>query len=301
MNGYPSLRVVAAGLGMTEKSKRWSPCPMCGEKESRKQHQFPLLLNEDTWHCVLCKNGGDALALVAAQDYGLLYPKGRMYYAAVDRVYALAGETPPPSRPTSAEVERPAPRRIDPTPALGCAVPLHLAQSSRLAYWLESRAIPPTAPGFWLERFTAPWWPNARAFPVVIPAYDGRGHLQSLHGLAVDDEAPRKTTWPKGAEARELLFADDKAVAWMQGKGPEPGRLLVAEGGTDYLSAAARAAPDTYVLAVCSGSARALALLPSLQSATVVVATDNDETGDRYAREVAQALQPYPVHRWKAA
>jgi 5S rRNA maturation endonuclease (ribonuclease M5) len=79
-----------------------------------------------------------------------------------------------------------------------------------------------------------------------------------------------------------------------------PGRVVIAEGITDYLAAAqfaSRDGPGTAVLGGISGSFGALAQTAIPETATVYAWTDPDEAGDRYAAEIARALSGRDVRR----
>lgn len=235
-----------------------------------------------------CGAGGDAYTLVS-YALGL---NGRCDGKAFVRILRwLEGDDVLQQEPVEDE---PLPR-IDPAPALAMAVPLSKVREPRLLAWLARRQIPSSAPAGWLPSFEAPWWPMGYAgnWPVVIPACTGRGDVLSMHGIAIDVDAPTKTRWPKGASSRELLFADRSTRSWLSGKSAPPDRLLIVEGATDYLTAA----PQMPTLGYFSGSAAALRTVPITSGTRVYCGVDADEKGDMYENEIANALAPHPVRR----
>jgi hypothetical protein len=259
----------------------------------------PLIIDERLgWHCVLCQVGGDALALAGALGPARTHrPRGADFHATVAWLQerGLTRAEPIPI------VERP-PQRIDPTPALRQAVPLSsLSGDQELAEWLALRRIPPTAPAGWLPRFRAEWWPSAKHFPVVLPACTGAGKVESLHGLSVAcrERRQRKTTWPRGAESRELLFAAAATRQWLSGQAPPPRLVILCEGATDYLTAAGLLGDQAAVLGFVSGSAGALRLVKLVlpPSATVIAIMDPDEQGERYEEQIVNALFPHPIRQ----
>ncbi len=186
------------------------------------------------------------------------------------------------------------PRRIDPAAALASARSVRDVNDPRLIAWLAARRLPQTIPAGWLPNFRATWWTGSRTWPLVIPACTGTGKVESLHGIAVE-AAPHKTTWPLGAESRELLFAAPKTRAWLQGKAKAPRDVIVVEGASDFLTANVVFEGDA-VLGITSGGASALSLVPRVRGQRWYVATDPDEAGRMYARKVAEAVYPHPVY-----
>ena len=288
-------RTVARDLGLQHAAKRWGPCPLCRRARSKHDRRLPVIVSAREWRCMICKEGGDAVALVSASRYGTTRPVGRLYPEVAAYLEALAGIGPPLE-------EQEAPERIDPWPALRSATPLADARDEALGEWLLERGIERTAPAGWLPKFSAPWWPGFSAnWPVVLPACSGAGEVQSMHGVAISDAAPQKTCWPRGASSRELLFADRHARAWLRGEGARPRRVLFVEGATDYLSASTRVEKDTLVFGVFSGAFRALRL-QKWDGIDCVILTDADAAGDRYATLIAKGVAPQPCLRvdWDA-
>lgn len=285
-------RVPFSRLGLERHGKRWGPCPACGaERDGRRG----VLLDKDTgWWCTKCRTGGDALDLVSYRLLGIPAresgPRFRDVLAWFDASITLAPEPAPPPKPQRAPVSSVA-------ALLKLAVPP--TEHGPASSFLRSRGIAPdTAPcGVLPDTAGAPFWPAhfSRNWPLVVPAYTARGVLAGLHGRAIGP-APRKSTWPKGIASAGLVFADPvHARPWLRG-GPAPLRLLIVEGITDYLAAASTC--DMPVLGYESGSLSAIEQIRDWPI-RVIIATDNDEAGDRYARQIASAL-PRRVRAYRA-
>lgn len=111
---------------------------------------------------------------------------------------------------------------------------------------------------------------------------------------------PRKTTWPRECSAAGLLFADAGGYALLRGE-PRHSQFLVVEGVTDLLRASI-VAPKVPcgVLGFASGGASALGEVRWPRDAVVGIATDADETGERYAAEALRAMPIRPRRiRWE--
>jgi len=159
------------------------------------------------------------------------------------------------------------------------------------------------------------WWPagRARAWRLLVPAFDARGVLTSLHARAVkpvvndQGETMPRQLWPgsrKGTryDALGLFFADAIALAMMRGEVVEGLRtLLICEGLTDWLAAAAwcrvQGRDDVAVLGGVAGSFPALAELSVPEGVRVFAAVDADPAGDRYFAQIHHALPVAGVQR----
>lgn len=101
-----------------------------------------------------------------------------------------------------------------------------------------------------------------------------------------------KTLWPAGVSCDRLLFADPGGVNVLRQAPGARRQTLVVEGLTDTLRAATVAAQvPCAVLGFTSGGAKALGDVRWPKGAEVGIATDDDEPGERYADEVADALR----------
>lgn len=166
---------------------------------------------------------------------------------------------------------------------------------ARLAALDAARILPPGDRCAWPE-----WWPAswARSWRLAVPLYAPGGELVGCQARAVDG-AERKTTNPKGVSITGAFFADAGGLEVLRGAYRGAG-VAVVEGLTDFLAAAQLAAGleagrRPAVLGVVAGSPSALAGVRPPAPCRLVVITDNDDTGERYFREVTAAL---PAARW---
>lgn len=139
---------------------------------------------------------------------------------------------------------------------------------------------------------------------LVLPVHDARGALRSLRFRAV---APQriKSLPPTGFRLSGLVMADPLALALLRGQRadeeglPWDGRVVVCEGETDFWTLAAR--PTRFdrvqverrtfaVFGIVSGSWTPDIAARIPDGARVLIATDLDEAGDRYAETVRASL-----------
>lgn len=277
-------------LGITRGRKRWGPCPACGESGGRGRR--PLRVTKDVWWCAHCHQGGgwpDAVGFHLG--LGKPSPGDRLAWR---RIYSFMGG----AQPVQWEEQEVTPERVDVRPALRTSTPLASVQDPTVASFLSLRRIPSSAPagvlggGFWCD----PWWPRgwSRRWPLVVPAFNSRGELMSMHARAVDPGVEPKSMWPRGASAGGLLFLDPQHTRpWLQGRGPEPDIILITEGLTDYLTAATYAP----TIGIEAGSHSALRLIEFSPTQRIFMATHQDTAGFEYERKVVDACYPAEVRR----
>jgi len=163
------------------------------------------------------------------------------------------------------------------------------------------------------------WWPKGRArtFRLVVRAYEADGTFASLTARAVPEyngggvkvrDPKRKLAWPKLGRgvARGLLLADPGGVALLRGEAPaDLESVWIVEGPTCLLRGALLAAAGRRrraVLGAVYGSGfRALGKVKWPEGVQVYAATDEDGTGEGYAREIVRALRPRTVRRLSLA
>lgn len=174
-----------------------------------------------------------------------------------------------------------------------------------LHHWLTDRDQKSPTYG----RFTGRHLPQiTRGYQVgvVVVDLDGQERRIWLRGVTPELNQPRLTKEERAAgkkdppskiapipgSTRGLVMATPNVVVWLQGKSACPKRLLIVEGETDFM--AARAAwgllPDLGIVGIRAGS-----WLPEHgkkipADCLVLIGTDNDEPGDRYARLIEQTL-----------
>lgn len=138
------------------------------------------------------------------------------------------------------------------------------------------------------------WWPSSwcRSWRLVVPLYDARGELAALQARAIDGSEAPKTRNPMGAGVTSgTFFANREGLELLRGAYSGPSGVFV-EGLTDFLAATALLSAlepqkRPAVLAVIAGSAKAAGQIVTTRR--FVVMTDNDETGEKYFRELEAA------------
>lgn len=182
--------------------------------------------------------------------------------------------------------------------------------------YLEDRALQPSLLGqldlarVLPSRYPWPsWLPKTvpGIYRLMVPVFDATGDLRSLRFRAVAAVRGPKAFPPKGFALTGLVMADSLALALLRGQRvdddgmPWDGRVVIAEGETDFWSLAGnparhrRAIEDRRswaVFGVVAGSwtGTIAARIPS--GAQVVVWTDLDAAGDRYAEIIRASLAP---------
>jgi len=328
---------VAEALGLDGDPRRGFACPACRE-ERRDRTRFAIGLRRDGagWRCHRCGEGGDAIDLVAWHLGGARFRDlGAEDRGRVRAWFGTATSDVPVPRLSSPAVvavaSRPPREEVDALwstslPLVSC-LPGGSAPDARAARFLRGRGLLDLADAIAdadLARLTPlpggmacpTWWPAGRLalWRLVVRAWHVGGEPVSLHARAVEDrpttrdgEPMPKQLWPGSRngsryDAGGLFFADPPAARLLRGDGAGIGRVLICEGLTDWLSAAAwcrrNALADVAVLGGVSGSFPALAQVrwPD-QPVDIVVAVDHDAAGDRYVEQIRAALPGRSLRR----
>ncbi len=313
------IQTVLAALGLSDGARREGSgtkirCPWHGERtpSCNVQIRDGVLLA----HCHACNEGGDVFSLLAAVRG--LDPK-RDFREVSAEAARLAGLEPgvflaPTPRPAPAPRPRPP---LDEVAALWAAA-APVSADPATAAWLTGRGLDPAAVDL---RGLARALPSAAVLPrwaryqgsrpsplpwttlgyrLLLPVYDAEGTLTSLRARRIEGsgEGDPKTAPPSGYAAGGLVMLDPLARLVLQTGGwpwTSPRRLLlVAEGEPDFLTWATQGGTGVLVDAVVglggSGAwTRTLAeRIPN--GSTVVIWTDADDAGDRYAEMIAASL-----------
>jgi hypothetical protein len=138
---------------------------------------------------------------------------------------------------------------------------------------------------------------------LVVPVFDPNGHLRSIRATRVIESNTPKRIAPAGFSASGLVMADTTGRLLLQTGSrppgwpdPKPFCVVVTEGETDFLTWATRfsdaseSAPA--VLGVFSGSWTPEIAQRMPDSTRVIIRTDHDPAGDRYAEQVRASLAP---------
>jgi hypothetical protein len=153
------------------------------------------------------------------------------------------------------------------------------------------------------------WWPSlwSSIWRVAALVYEPDGRVGAIHARSVTDATP-KTRWPWSERGKYsfggLLFADVAGRELLQGR-PREGLagVVITEGITDFIAAGVSMVETGgryAILGGTSGSWSALARVPWPQGVVVVVATDHDDAGEKYAVEIARVVPKHVrLRRWK--
>lgn len=268
-------------------------------------------------HCFGCGAGGDVFDLVAVA-HGL--ESRRDFPQVLRRATELAGLS------SMQEARKPAGRSRVPLWSTGRSYPpvgevSALWEACRLvgdvpeaAGWLASRGLDPGAvEDFGLGRAlpagaVLPRWARCDGkawaeggYRLILPMFDHEGQMRSLRARKVVAGDGPKNVAPAGFSTAGLIMADALGRSLLaKGRPPEnwpqsaPLRVVVTEGEPDFLTWATRfsdadeTAPAVLGLASGSWTAEIAGRIPS--GAVVIIRTDADEAGERYALTVWATL-----------
>ena len=143
----------------------------------------------------------------------------------------------------------------------------------------------------WARWGALPW--TEAGYRVLLPLYDARGRLRSLRARHVDQPpsgAPKAVS-PAGCKVSGLVFANRLGVDMLRGLA-SPMMVLICEGGTDTLAASLLSPPHVprAILGVGSGAWTPEHAAQIPPGAEVVIATDPDEAGQRYADQIEASM-----------
>jgi hypothetical protein len=145
----------------------------------------------------------------------------------------------------------------------------------------------------------APW--NERGYLLVVPMFDMFGALRSLHARKVVQGGRLKSLSPADFGTKGLVMADAHGRNLLvTGKRPSylseatPLRIVVSEGEVDFWTWSTRfsdadpSAPAVFGMFSGGWTDGIGSRVPD--GSRVIIRTDADEAGDRYAREIRNSL-----------
>lgn len=305
-------RTLCLRLGLLAERASWMPqrrgvIIRCVWHDDRTPSLSVRLADDGTVACVChaCGARGDALSLIA----GVYRLDVRRHFPEVLSIAAgLAGislaepriRPPAPSLPPIEERTYPPPGEIE---ALARAC-VPVTEDREVSRWLASRGLAaeevarlglamalvpgaPRLPGFAAYR-GRPWTETGHR--LIFPMWDHEGAPRSVRACRVVDGDSPKRLPPAGYRAHGLLLAEPRAVAMLAGS-TRFDRLCVVEGEPDYLTHALRQSPDKATIGLVAGawSAAFAQRIPS--NTRIVIRTDHDPAGDKYAEDVSRSLR----------
>lgn len=302
----------AAALGLeTYPGGGLGPCPCCGATHrERGRARGPIGVTADGkgWRCHRCQQGGDPVALLAATVTGEARPLNW------DRVGQALGDLnlEGSSRPTRNRL-RPStdyPSLAEVQQLYGACGPL--AGDEAALEWAKSRhleggqidsldlarVLPPGAPlPRWAQFRGQPW--SLSQHRLIFPLYDGMGSLRSVRARSLNPQAEpaAKAAAPKGYRVGGLFMACPGARALLSGRETGPAdKLLVAEGGPDFLTRRLTMSADCAVIGIFAGSVSGSFETALPVEVPIYLGTHWDEAGERYAAKIRASL-PNPCFR----
>jgi hypothetical protein len=305
-------------------------CPACGVERrhaSRADRRGAVGVRRDGLgaRCFACGTGFDALDLVAFHLGGArlrdLPDHRRIEVREWFQRRAGGGYTapslgaeppePPPPLSTAAELKSEYPpheevsalwhacSRVDGDPEASAYLQSRGLDATSIADRDLARVIAPSGLPRWARSLAA-------THKIVVPLFDAQGVMRSLLARSVERSPQRKSLAPSGFPRSGLIMANPLGRQLLQrGAAPEwwPDdrelRVVIAEGEIDMLSAAtlwshaAECAPAT--IGIVSGSWTNAIATRIPNGCTVLIATDNDEAGDKYARAIVDTLRERTV------
>jgi 5S rRNA maturation endonuclease (ribonuclease M5) len=327
-----SIPCVAAEAGLSVQRDGIRPCPACGAvrrggKDSRPAcHAYGS--RKDTFKCWACGANGDAIDLVSFvlwsrgftdidkdsryavrswfEEAGLVQPRAGFRRGSSGPV--LTARKPAPG-PTETELDKLAVMAL-----WQASARISATRDAKSVAFLKGRGLSPAVldvldiarilPHPKAYTLWPLFWPAGRAlrYRIATLAYDCDGAVAGIHARTPLPVSP-KTMWHSG-RSKGLFFCNPEARRFLAQKTTEATIAVVVEGITDFWSASS-ACYDSgsrwMVFGCTSGSFSLIRDLRLPASVAVVVATDPDKTGDRYAREVVQALPEHRVVRLNLA
>ena len=287
-------------------------CPWHGERTP--SCHLSVSADELVAHCHGCKAGGDVFALAAAV-FGLTMPRDmRAAKVRLAELVGVAVERGGPASPPSPRPVLPPPRPYPPRDEVLrlWSASLLVGDDKPAAAWARSRGLNVAA----LEDgdlcrvipkgATLPRWASYQGrtwaetgHRLIVRTFDATGQFRGVRAARVVDGDTPKRLPPAGYRAGGLILADALGRLALEGADraawPRRLRVVVVEGEPDFLTWASRysdADEDApAVLGVLSGSwsPELAARIPD--GAELVIRTDLDDAGDRYAEEIASPLR----------
>ena len=280
---------------------RMSPCPACGHA-GRSVSVRTATEGHQRWHCHSCTQSGDAVDLVA---HHLLSER----YTGQPEVTRWWRERQPGRVETSDWVIR----QPEYPPAASVSDLLSrcraVAHDLGVSQWMESRGLDPDHDAYqgaigglpigapvplWAMYRSMRW--QALGYRAIIPMCDPGGHILSVRARCVERAGAPKAVPPTGYSASGLMMASRAGRSALR-RGLAGRSVVLVEGEPAWLAWLASPWAGDVCLGIVAGSWRGWDVLD--QAASVLVVTDHDDAGDRYAEAISHG-RPQAV-RWGGA
>lgn len=300
----PVLQVAEQmGLQVRHGARPQLQCPACGaSKRGSSDRRLPAVARDGRWNCWTCGARGDVVDLVALRlcsDRFRGQAQVRDWFAGpgASMPAVQAVEAPPLEYPPQDEV-------LDLWGRAG-----HPRLSPDLQQWLQGRLGEPWRRAAGVVRALplrgpVPAWARFwrdRGYRALFPVFDAQGQMRSLRARRVAD-GPGPKCVPAMPPHREhpgfaaggLVLACPLALGRLRGAALPPEwdqdpPWVVTEGEPAWLAWVAKR--QAAVLGITSGS-WSLPLADRIpDGALVIVATDQDKAGERYARQITESLR----------
>lgn len=311
------VRAVVDALGLSEGAKRAGNglSIRCPAHADRNPSCSVRIASDGTIQvkCHTCHFGGDVLHLIAhVRGYSL--SNGKEFTEVLAEAAEIAGDLMLADEIRGGTASRPERKRIDPPKPKPERVypPTSEVQSfwgsclgvdldMTASRYLSGRSISPEIVSRKdLLRVIAydsdrPWWASKGSIPwirtghrVIARVWDFEGICRSVRAWQCDGKTNNpKRLPPAGHKAAGLTLANDGAVAMLRGE-LNPELVLIVEGESDWVTMCCRT--DEPVLGVGSGFWTQEHANQIPDKARVMILTDNDEAGDRYAKAIAESI-----------
>tara|TARA_R110000824_G_scaffold16213_6_gene67484 strand:- start:5870 stop:6847 length:978 start_codon:yes stop_codon:yes gene_type:complete len=300
-------------MGMKVAGKRIKPCPACGLLRTKKDRRGPVGFYNNThghrWTCYACAARGDgldfvsyALFNVSASELGPKFTELQTWLEGEKIVYTPKTQAPrEPKYPPQNEVYD----------IIKAAVPMPHCKDKEVLAFLKKRGLDAskTLAGVACPRFPyksltkiergtgrkSPWWSAYYAlnFPILVPAFNCQANLVSFQGRSVSPDV-RKSSCPVGFDTANTFFLSQTARQFLQ-KTLTPATIWIVEGEMDFLVLAQHQGET--VIGIRNSAVSHLQLMPWRPWQQVIIATDNDETGNRYAAKIQKLVRPAKTFR----
>lgn len=308
-----SLEAAAGALGHPV-SRRGATCPLCGHEDACKAQPG------GRWWCFSGQHGGDVVDLVSAVLVGDRFHvrhidavrgwfAGQGWCEAFGEAAPVVPRRAPPPRPVEPEPVYPPAAELD--AFLRQCTPCDLDEDV-VDWMVQRRGLGPEAPRRLAlagvlalhRRGECPGWAHlgarswaALGYRVVVVMRDHEGVARSVRARCVGDapwDGAPKALPPVGFKVGGLVMANRPGVRLLQGTAV--GEVVVVEGEPQWMAACLRW-PTRAVLGIVSGSWTAEIAARVPRGAEVLVVTDHDAAGEKYAEKIGATLDGRRVVR----